>query len=542
MSAQPLVQEQAFITSDPLAIQFSEEAKSLHHRINQMAYANSLSKLYEQSLDILIDLTQADSATYFYIDQDNREMVVAAIHGDQDSDHLLGLRIPRQEALLQAALAEKEPIIIGDLTGDPRWMRIASPSSAARMFNLISLPLVAQERLVGVIQIYNYKQANLDFLELLRERIAVEVERRTTLEAAQTSNQRLHLLVEALGQIGGTFDRKELLQTVLEKSADLVGAERTSIYITDPNSKDTSYQLAYQPTQSLTQNPHQGETYSHYRDLPGATETNRSVISIPLGSINDNTGSQQRSDQLGRLMAIKPSQASFTADDADVLRALTHHATNFLEAAEIFEGMEELFFDVIEALVASMDAKDSYTQGHSKRVAEYSVLIARELGLDENEVQNIRIGSLLHDVGKIGIPDEILKKKGKLTPDEYAIVQGHPLTGWKILRGVRLLEPMLPAIIEHHEKLDGSGYPYGLSEDHISIMGRIVAVADVFDAMTSDRPYRNAIPVPEVLHYLEENAGNLFDPKCVAALIEIILRNTSVYLSQPEKLVDKLPR
>jgi putative nucleotidyltransferase with HDIG domain len=165
-----------------------------------------------------------------------------------------------------------------------------------------------------------------------------------------------------------------------------------------------------------------------------------------------------------------------------------------------------------------MDAKDSYTQGHSKRVSEYSVLIAKELGLDPTEIHNVRIGSLLHDVGKIGIPDSILKKKGKLTPDEVATVQSHPLTGWKILHQIRLLEPMLLAIIEHHEKLDGSGYPYGLSGNQISIMGRIVAVADVFDAMTSDRPYRASIPIPEVLAYLDENSGTLFDPKCVSAL------------------------
>jgi HD-GYP domain-containing protein (c-di-GMP phosphodiesterase class II) len=157
------------------------------------------------------------------------------------------------------------------------------------------------------------------------------------------------------------------------------------------------------------------------------------------------------------------------------------------------------------------------------------VLISRELGLDESLVNDIRIGSLLHDIGKIGISDSILLKEDKLSPEEYTIIKRHPKTGENILSQVKLLKPMLPAISEHHERLDGSGYPLRKIGQQISIMGRIVAVADVFDAMTSHRPYRPALSVPKVLSYLKENAGKLFDPSCVQALEKILAKSKQSY-------------
>jgi HD-GYP domain-containing protein (c-di-GMP phosphodiesterase class II) len=153
-------------------------------------------------------------------------------------------------------------------------------------------------------------------------------------------------------------------------------------------------------------------------------------------------------------------------------------------------------------------------------------MIARELGLDEILVNDIRIGSLLHDIGKIGIPDSILLKTSTLNLEEHELMRGHPRTGVNILSQVKLLDPMRPAILEHHERLDGSGYPAKLTDKQISWMGRIVAVADVFDAMTSNRPYRQALSVQEVLGYLHEKAGILFDPPCVQALDNILARST----------------
>jgi HD-GYP domain-containing protein (c-di-GMP phosphodiesterase class II) len=223
-------------------------------------------------------------------------------------------------------------------------------------------------------------------------------------------------------------------------------------------------------------------------------------------------------------MALNNAGASFDPEDMQMLEILADQTSTFLQVAELYESNGELMLDAIKALVAAIDAKDPYTQGHSQRVSDYSVMIAQELGLPEAQVYEVRVGSLFHDVGKIGIPDAILQKQGKLTAEEYADVKKHSQTGKNILGQVKMLEPMLPAILEHHERLDGSGYPFGLKDQQISRMGRIVAVADVFDAMTSTRPYRKALAVSDVLEYLEGQAGILFDEACVGALIRIIQR------------------
>jgi HD-GYP domain-containing protein (c-di-GMP phosphodiesterase class II) len=157
-------------------------------------------------------------------------------------------------------------------------------------------------------------------------------------------------------------------------------------------------------------------------------------------------------------------------------------------------------------------------------VCDFSVEIARQMSLEPEVIHCIRIGSLLHDVGKIGIPDYILTKPGHLTEQEYEIMKQHPAIGARIMSQVRMLRDELPAMAEHHERLDGAGYPKGLDRETISLAGRIVAVADVFDALTSDRPYRRALPVEEALDYLNHRSEKEFDRQCVNSLVQAYMR------------------
>jgi putative nucleotidyltransferase with HDIG domain len=250
---------------------------------------------------------------------------------------------------------------------------------------------------------------------------------------------------------------------------------------------------------------------------------NRSAITMPLRSDRQpQAHKKDRTHVLGGLMVLNKRNEVFQEQDAQLIRILADQASAFLQVAEIYENTGELFLGVIKAMVAAIDAKDAYTQGHSQRVSDYSVMIARELKLDETLVTDIRIGSLLHDIGKIGIPDSILTKPGSLTEAELFTMRLHPHLGVNILSQVKAFDQMQPAIIEHHERLDGSGYPNKLVGRQISMMGRIVAVADVFDAMTSDRPYRQAVSYQKVISFLEEKADVLFDASCVAALKNIL--------------------
>ncbi|WP_327254874.1 HD-GYP domain-containing protein [Streptomyces sp. NBC_01244] len=176
----------------------------------------------------------------------------------------------------------------------------------------------------------------------------------------------------------------------------------------------------------------------------------------------------------------------------------------------------------IRALVQAVDIKDRYTRGHSERVGQASAMIARELGMGEERLEVVRIAGILHDVGKLGVPTRLLRKDGPLTPEERRIIELHPEYGHEMVRGIGFLGEARAAILHHHERVDGSGYPYGLTGEQIPVLARVVAVADAFDAMTSTRSYSRARPVPVALAELERCAGAQFDPEMVRALVDAI--------------------
>nr|WSY51911.1 HD-GYP domain-containing protein [Streptomyces sp. NBC_00886] len=178
----------------------------------------------------------------------------------------------------------------------------------------------------------------------------------------------------------------------------------------------------------------------------------------------------------------------------------------------------------IRALVQAVDIKDGYTRGHSERVGQASMMIARELGMDDSRVEVLRFAGILHDVGKLGVPTRLLRKDGPLTPEERRVIELHPEYGHEMVRGIGFLGEARAAILHHHERLDGSGYPYGLLGSQIPESARVVAVADAFDAMTSTRSYRRARPVSAALEELSRCAGSQFDPLMVRALVRALGR------------------
>ncbi|HKG59052.1 MAG TPA: HD domain-containing phosphohydrolase [Pyrinomonadaceae bacterium] len=180
----------------------------------------------------------------------------------------------------------------------------------------------------------------------------------------------------------------------------------------------------------------------------------------------------------------------------------------------------ELFIGTVKALAAAIDGKDPYTRGHSERVSRFSMAIAQRLGLSDEEVEKIRISALLHDVGKISIDDKILKKPAALTDEEYEIMKGHPQKGYKIMSQIPAMKEFLSGMYMHHEMVNGMGYPQGLKGDEIPLMGKIVAVADTFDAMTTDRPYQKAMKFEDALARIETFVGTRYDPAVVAAFSE----------------------
>jgi len=191
---------------------------------------------------------------------------------------------------------------------------------------------------------------------------------------------------------------------------------------------------------------------------------------------------------------------------------------------ELYTKMRKMYLETIRALAAAIDAKDPYTKGHSERVAETSVALAQELNLTDKDIENIEYTALLHDIGKIGIADNILGKNSSLTDKEFDKIKEHPVIGAEIIEPVDFLKNSYEAIYHHHEKYNGKGYPDGLKEKDIPLLSRIIAVADAYDAMGSDRPYRKKLNKVKILKELKDQSGKQFDPEVVKALISVLDR------------------
>ena len=192
------------------------------------------------------------------------------------------------------------------------------------------------------------------------------------------------------------------------------------------------------------------------------------------------------------------------------------------ELKDTQEQLEKAFLESIQTLRYTVEAKDPYTRGHSDRVSEYSVLIGQRLGLSDADIKTLQIGGLFHDIGKIGVPDSILLKEDKLSDDEYSQIKNHPSIGAHILSNASIFKNIIPIVLHHHEKYNGRGYPSQLAGEDIPYLARITAVADTYDAMTSRRPYRNALPKEVVIEEIEKNKGIQFDPKIVDVFLTIL--------------------
>lgn len=195
------------------------------------------------------------------------------------------------------------------------------------------------------------------------------------------------------------------------------------------------------------------------------------------------------------------------------------------ELNETNQKLEKAYMESIETLRYTVEAKDPYTKGHSDRVAQYSVLIGKKMGLSEEEQNKLLIGGLFHDIGKIGVPDTILRKTERLTDEEYSEIKNHPSIGAHILAPATIFQEIIPIVKHHHEKYDGRGYPSQLKGEDIPMYARIAAVADTFDAMTSKRPYRDALPVETVIEEFERCKGNQFDPQVADIFLDILKNN-----------------
>ncbi len=343
----------------------------------------------------------------------------------------------------------------------------------------------------------------------------------------------LHALLGAVNHLGHVETEDELLHSILNDAVNMLDAQRGAIVLAeDPNG---SLKLRATATgnsqmgawtnisQSLAQRSFtRGESllYSSVADDPklardqGVVEGSKSsVICVVLRTLRK---------RLGVLRLDRgPMQKPFTREDLQLADVLAASVSPGIESAQLLRKQRELFSNTITMLAQAVELRDPATHHHMERVTRYSMILAERLELLPEDTERLRVGTSLHDIGKICIDDSILRKPGELDAREFEIMKTHTTKGAEMLERVPELVPVIPIVRSHHERWDGTGYPDGLKGENIPRLARIVAVADGFDALTFDTPYHRAIPVEEAFAELEKQQGEQFDPKVVTAFLQV---------------------
>ncbi len=542
-------------------------------RANQIAASTQLDQLLEQMLALIIEVTRAQAGTLYLYDLARDELVFKVVQGDTASERLVGTRISATRGLAGHALSSGQAVFTNDLVNDPRWDRQVGSVGELRLRTAYCLPLMLRGQPAGLVQIFNLPPDTIDdqdvhsLLELLSNRLVTEVEKAQMLDDARRRERRQQALVEIIVRLTTTLDRDDLLDRIMDYARELLDVEATSIWLRDPLTGDLMLHLAtgnrrdemkakrlpaghgiigsvVATGRTVVVNDVQHDNRFYRKIDQQSGFTSRAILCVPLRSPRIQLGGE-RGDVaemvIGGAQALNPrSGSSFDAEDISLFETLASQAATVVRLSQLYAETDNLFSRIIDAITGAIDLKDPYTRGHSQRVSDFSVAISQELALPQEMIYRVRISSKLHDVGKIRIPDRVLKKRSRLNESEFRKMRLHPLYGLEFLRengllDLDLLRDSWQALAQHHERLDGKGYPAGLKGDEISLIGRIVAVADVFDAITSTRPYRPAMSVDQAFAILRAGAGAELDPRCVNALISA--REKGQILVQAEREV-----
>lgn len=347
----------------------------------------------------------------------------------------------------------------------------------------------------------------------------------------------LKTLMDLSATVNSTLDASEIQQRAVESAAIIVDAERSSLLILDPETADLCFEVTHGLTGATIREVRlrSGEGVAGWvvanktgviiddvstdpRYVPPKDEDSpvmtRNMVCVPVFS---------RDQVIGALQAMNKREGeSFDDNDRDLIAALAHHVAVAIENANLYQGIKEAFYQTAEVLAHTIEKADPYTGEHIRRVMGYSVAIGVRLGLTGAERENVRLAAVLHDVGKVAVPDHVLGKTEELRDYEFEQVKRHCATGSEILGKAMHLHPVMSAVRSHHERWDGKGYPDGLSGEDIPLAARIIAVADSFDAMTSERPYRAARPWAEAIEEIRACSGTQFDPAVATAFVEVL--------------------
>lgn len=390
-------------------------------------------------------------------------------------------------------------------------------------------------------------QHNSEVSDALGRIRGLESEMAAVLRDMQEKVRQLELMNDFSSLMNSTLDPAAVREKALEATCGLLRCETASLLLVDPDKGELYWDSALGDTgkelkksirlaiddhsiagfvamtgESLLVNDVQKDPRYFKRASKGDGFVNRTMICVPLKTKGHTIGVLQALNKFPSVPE-RPSQhewPDFYEEDRRLLETLSHQVAIAIENAKLYSDIKKSFYDTVEALAEAIEKKDRYTGGHTKRVVYYSTCIAKYMDLTPEELERIKLGAILHDVGKIGIEDKVLKKEAPLTPEEWRVMQKHPEIGGDILDRVDSLKDVVGAMKYHHERWDGKGYPLGLKGEEIPLVARVVSVADTYDAMVSTRPYRKGLDPKIAFDEIVKHSGEQFDPVVVDAFIE----------------------
>jgi HD-GYP domain-containing protein (c-di-GMP phosphodiesterase class II) len=408
---------------------------------------------------------------------------------------------------------------------------------------MISIPLVARGKLMGELNVINkigkttFTSSDRDFISELSRHIAAAVQNTQLYERQNRTAERQKMLNQISRHLHQTLDIDELIPRIFIAVNKAINAEAQSIWLVDEEAgvikcrfaRGASAEALKGMTVPLNEPSIVGTSVSkqesiiikdaqndprHARSVDEKTGfVTRSLMTVPL-VLEDKS--------IGAIQAVNKRDGQlFNKDDLGLFRSIADSAALAVSNAQLVADLQTSYDLTLDALSAALDLRDRETEGHSRRVVEYTSRLAEKIGLDKETIKNIRRGALIHDIGKIGVPDAVLRKPGLLNEEERIVIERHPQAGYDMLAGIPYLREEIQIVICHQEKWDGTGYPYGLRGEEIPIGARLFSIADTFDALTSDRPYRQGSSYETTRKIIEEESGRQFDPQAVAAFLSV---------------------
>jgi PAS domain S-box-containing protein len=495
-------------------------------------------------VDQLLDLLKADGAALVRHDDTTGESIMELVRGALPTTS--GLRLPAGEGISGYVISRGQPYLTNDLQSD---LRFAGPDVNFGRVAVACWPLIGQGQMVGALWVSRAQPFTENEQRLLSaiSDIAANALRRASLHE-QTEQRLQHLIaLRAIDMtISSSLDLRMTLGVLLGQTVTQLRVDAADVLLLNPHLQ----RLDYAAGRGFRGG---GITRSHLR--LGECQAGRAVLerrTIHISNLAEETtfvragllASENfvahyvtpliaKGEVKGVLEVFHRAPLAPDPEWLDFLEALAGQAAIAIDNSELFEGLQRsnmelaLAYDAtIEGWSHALDLRDKETEGHTLRVTEMTLRLARAAGMTEGELVHVRRGALLHDIGKMGVPDHILLKPGKLTDEEWVIMRKHPLFAYELLLPIAYLRPALDIPYSHHEKWDGSGYPRGLMSEQIPLAARLFAVVDVWDALRSDRPYRKGWPEEKVLEHIRALSGTHFDPKAVELFLRVVNEKT----------------